>query len=253
MARLCDWCRKPLLDVQTSRRRFCHRACRQAFWRAREVSLMEGRDGQPRRIGYADPPYPELAHYYADQPNYGGEVDHSALIPLLTGYDGWALSTSSKALRALLPLCPPEAEVAAWVKPIGVPRTTRGTHSRWEAVIYVPARRLQPGKPDWLRAMPARLGDSDLIGRKPRAFYLWLFELLGMAPGDGFADLYPGSQMGSRCWRALSLDGSRRVLGDDASLLQLDDATPFYGPAQNLEAQLAAQLPTAAATAGGRR
>jgi hypothetical protein len=176
---------------------------------------MEG-DDTPRRVGYADPPYPDTAErWYGDEDTFLGEVDHRALLGQLVRYDGWALSTSARALRRVLPLCPPEARVAAWVKPIGVPRVTRGPHSRWEPVIYVPARLVQPGKRDWLRAMPARGGDSSLPGRKPVAFYRWLFELLGMAPQDSLADLYPGSKMGSRCWAAVSGSRSRRVLGDD--------------------------------------
>lgn len=215
--RICDWCRRPLATGCHPLTRFCNRRCRQAHWRARAVALMEGGDGKPRRIAYADPPYPELAEQcYGDEPNYHGEVDHAALMGVLAGYDGWALSTSMRALREVLPLAPPEARVAAWVKPIGVSSKTRGPHNRWEPVIYLPARWLQPGKRDWLRATPARGGDSELLGRKPVAFYRWLFGLLGMLPGDHFGDLYPGSQMGSRCWRAINAGGSTsRVLGDD--------------------------------------
>jgi hypothetical protein len=32
------------------------------------------------RLGYADPPYPGLAHLYKDHPDYAGEVDHVVLI-----------------------------------------------------------------------------------------------------------------------------------------------------------------------------
>jgi hypothetical protein len=35
-----------------------------------------------------------------DHPDYGGEVDHAALIERLAAYDGWALSTSAEALGA---------------------------------------------------------------------------------------------------------------------------------------------------------
>ncbi len=182
---------------------------------------MEGADG-PRRIGYADPPYPGMARRcYGDQPNYAGEVDHEALVAHLLTFDGWALSTSAKTLRQVLLLCPPDVGVAAWVKPIGVSSKTRGPHNTWEPVIYRPARLRQPGLRDWIRAMPARGGDSRLLGRKPRRFSLWLFELLGMAPGDAFVDLFPGTEGVSRAWAAASLQASgdevsRRVLGDGA-------------------------------------
>lgn len=47
--------------------------------------------GRPLRLAYADPPYPGKARLYRDHPDYGGEVDHAALIVRLTEYDGWAL------------------------------------------------------------------------------------------------------------------------------------------------------------------
>lgn len=57
---------------------------------------------------------------------------------------------------------------------------------------------------DWLLARPARLGGSDLPGRKPIAFWAWLFDLLGMVPGDTFDDLFPGTGTGARAWAHLS-------------------------------------------------
>ena len=65
-------------------------------------------------LAYADPPYPGNAWLYRDHPDYGGEVDHAALIEQLTGYDGWALSTSAEALPSVLALCPRGVRVAAW-------------------------------------------------------------------------------------------------------------------------------------------
>jgi hypothetical protein len=34
---------------------------------------------------------------------------------------------------------------------------------------------------------------SAVVGMKPPAFCYWLFDLLAVAPGDTFDDLYPGS------------------------------------------------------------
>src|SRR5690606_29922144 len=113
--RRCLWCRGPLEQTQL---RWCSKTCRQTAWRARKLAVIEDLGDTPKRLAYADPPYPGLARrYYGDQPSYAGEVDHAALIAQLVGYDGWALSTSAKALRDVLPLCPPAARVAAWVKP----------------------------------------------------------------------------------------------------------------------------------------
>jgi hypothetical protein len=171
------------------------------------------------RFAYADPPYPGLAaRYYRGEASFKGEVDHSALISSLTAakYAGWALSSSAAALRDVLPLCPPGVRVCAWVKPIGVSSATYGLHSTWEPLIVVGGRALPGGVRDWLRAMPAR-GWGKLPGRKPVAFCAWLFDCLGMLPGDHLVDLFPGTGAVSRAWEELS---SRTSTTPPPSLLQ---------------------------------
>lgn len=190
---------------------FCSRRCRQAAFRLRRRRQLEaGPVVDAGVFAYADPPYPGLAaRYYAGEADFAGEVDHRELVASLVAgeYLGWALSTSSKALREVLPLCPPGARVAAWVKPIGV--RARGLCSTWEPVIVVGGRRDAKGVRDWLRAQPAR-GWGDLPGRKPLAFCAWLFDCLGMVPGDELVDLFPGSGAVGRAWRELSrTPGSR--------------------------------------------
>jgi len=203
--RLCGWCRVvPLTDVRAS---YCSRRCRQTAFRLRRRSTRSDASSTPGCFAYADPPYPGLSSkYYRDESSYAGEVDHAALIASLEAsrYAGWALSTSARALRDVLPLCPPTARVCAWTKPIGVPPRTKGIHSTWEPVIVVGGRQRPPGVRDWLRAMPARLGGDDLMGRKPIAFAAWLFDLLGMAPGDELVDLFPGTGVIGRAWAELS-------------------------------------------------
>lgn len=195
-------------------------------------------------FAYADPPYPGLARrYYRDQPSYAGEVDHAALIASLeaSGYAGWALSTGAYALRDVLPLCPPGARVCAWVKPHGPHPQTYGLHNCWEPLIVVRGRQRRPGKRDWLSALPAR-GGGDLPGRKPIAFCVWLFECLGMQPGDELVDLFPGSGVVSRSWDELSRSAleQRRVQSEDASLLQEPDGSAEYlGDASSTPARCA--------------
>jgi hypothetical protein len=153
-------------------------------------------------MAYADPPYPGLARrYYGDEPTFGGEVDHVALLERLSGYDGWALSTGEFALRDLLPLCPAGVRVCPWVKPVHPSPRTYGLHGAWEALVVVPGRRLRPGTRNWLHAAPARLGGSRLAGRKPLAFVAWLFDVLGLLPGDELEDFFPGSGVVSAAWR----------------------------------------------------
>lgn len=226
----CDWCREVEVSI---RARFCGRKCRQSAFRLRrrigraeavEVDLVPTTPGgsefklpssidrwttqpKPLRFAYADPPYPGMARrFYGDRPEFKGEVDHVALLASLTAgaYAGWALSTSAKALRDLLPLCPPEARVCAWVKPHGAAPATFGLHNVWEPVIVVQGRRLRPGRRDALWAHAAR-GGGELPGRKPIAFCAWLFDALGMLPGDSLDDLFPGTGIVSRSWAEASL------------------------------------------------
>jgi hypothetical protein len=211
---ICAWCGAKLLSATA---RFCSKKCRQTAFRLRKragVATSTGDDdwilpasATVGRFAYADPPYLGLAaKYYRDEPTYAGEVDHAKLIASLrteTTLNGWALSASPGSLATILPLCPRGVRVCAWVKPIGVSRKTWGAHNTWECVIVAGGRPRRPGIRDWLRAMPAR-GGGRLPGRKPLAFCAWLFDLLGMEPGDELLDLFPGTGVVTRAWRELS-------------------------------------------------
>ncbi len=175
--------------------------------------------GPGLRFAYADPPYPGHAWRYADQASYAGEVDHAALVASLVDRQrrgelaGWALSTSAAALAVVLPLAP-TVKVCAWVKPIGV--FGAGVCSRWEPVLVSGGRALHPVR-DWLSAQPAKLAGSDLVGRKPLAFCGWLFDLLGMVPGDELEDLFPGSGVVGQAWASLSAGSRSRWELNDAA------------------------------------
>jgi hypothetical protein len=153
------------------------------------------------------PPYPGKARLYRDHPDYGGEVDHAALLARLAGYDGWALSTSAEALPAPLALCSPGGRVAAWHRGERPTRSPWPLHA-WEPAIYCGGRQLMTG---------ARRADSIVCGvapldtlpgrviwAKPAAVCRWIFDLLGAAPGDRLDDLFPGSGAGGRAWAAFT-------------------------------------------------
>lgn len=249
----CAWCASPLQD---RRARYCGRKCRQSAFRLRrrrDQASTTPAAGPGLRFAYADPPYPgTAARYYGDEPDYAGEVDHGALVASLTAavsdgrIAGWALSTSAKALSDILPLCPPGARVAAWVKPIGVPSSTYGMHNTWEPVIVVGGRKRRPGIRDWLSAQPARHGGT-LPGRKPIAFCAWLFDLLGMVSGDTLYDLFPDTGIVGRAWEELSSRtpatspmGRRQVL-----LSLVDERLPAPGDAAFIEERrVVLDLPT---------
>lgn len=148
------------------------------------------------RLAYADPPYPGRAHLYADHPDYAGEVDHPALIESLAEYDGWALSTSAAALRDLLPLCPEDVRVLAWVK--------NTVTVSWEPVIVRSARKPE-GVRDWIHVEPdayqwREKPDGYVIGQKPAPFCEWMFQWLGATVDDTLDDLFPGSGNVGRAW-----------------------------------------------------
>ena len=167
----------------------------------------------PLRYAYADPPYPGQAkRHYAGVTDVNGvtwegeEVDHAALIEQLrTEYpDGWALSTSSTALREIWNLCP-EARVGVWTKGFAAFKNNRVTYA-WEPVLYVArtgvAENVGHFVRDWVSAMPpVFVGERTSVpGQKPLQFCFWLFDLLGLRPDDEFHDLFPGSGAVTEAW-----------------------------------------------------
>jgi hypothetical protein len=156
------------------------------------------------RFAYADPPYVGQARkHYGDQPSYAGEVDHGELIArLVAGYpDGWALSCSSPSLQQLLALCPSDVRVMAWVKPFCAFKVNVNPAYAWEPVLVWGGRkrsRKQPTVRDWVSAEVTL--KRGVPGAKPDAFAYWLFEVLGMQPGDLLDDLYPGTGAVTRAW-----------------------------------------------------
>jgi hypothetical protein len=155
------------------------------------------------RFAYADPPYiGQAKRHYGDDPRCA-EVDHGELIESLTTYDGWALSLSSPSLKQILAMCPDDVRVMAWVKPFAVFRPNVNPAYAWEPIIVRGCRkrgRTDATVRDWVMAnITMRRGTH---GAKPSAFCNWLFDVLGMDPGDTFDDLYPGSGAVTEAWRA---------------------------------------------------
>lgn len=157
------------------------------------------------RFAYADPPYPGMSQrYYSDHPDFAGEVDHASLVDRLLDEfpDGWALSTSSKTLREVLLLCPPDVRIGAWTKP-APPSSTRRARVAWEPVIFYGGRPRPVDAPlllDWVHAAPPRTLPGQVVGTKPSKFAFWVFDVLGATPIDEMADLFPGSGAIARAW-----------------------------------------------------
>ena len=164
------------------------------------------------RIAYADPPYIGLAKYYPEK----REVDHEKLILELETYDAWALSCHSPSLKIILPMCPQDIRIAAWVKPFASFKPNVNPAYAWEPVIYKPLPRARDVKTirDWVSACITF--KKHMIGAKPPRFCFWLFELLGAREGDEFIDLFPGTGIVSKCW-----NGYRESKGTRQSLWQI--------------------------------
>jgi len=155
------------------------------------------------KFAYADPPYIGQAkrHYDCD------EVDHAELISRLVIEfpDGWALSCSTPSLQQLLPLCPTDVRVAAWVKSFcAFKRGVRPAYA-WEPIIYWRGR--NPGN-GFSHAPPEKNGKQTtpkdfiiepitlkkgLVGAKPEKVCRWILDLLNVQEGDEVVDLYPGT------------------------------------------------------------
>jgi hypothetical protein len=159
-----------------------------------------GDEEQTMKFAYADPPYVGQA-----KKHYGREeVDHVDLIRRLSlNYpDGWALSCSSPSLRLLLPFCPEDVRIAAWVKPFAIFKPGVNPAYAWEPVIFRGGRkrgRTEPTVRDWMSANITL--KKGLSGAKPEAFCLWLLTLLGMEPSDTLDDLFPGTGIVTEAWQ----------------------------------------------------
>lgn len=155
------------------------------------------------KIAYADPPYPGLAHLYADQDSYGGEVDHADLIARLErDYDGWVLHTHVGGLSTVVPLLPKAARILAWVKPFAAFKRNVSLAYAWEPVIVKAARKPVVSKRlvlrDWIDSSCTL--KRGLIGVKPEKVCHWAFECVGARPEDELVDLYPGTGAVTRAW-----------------------------------------------------
>jgi hypothetical protein len=128
---------------------------------------------------------------------------------LVTEYpDGWALSLHSPSLRHILPLCPEDVRIGAWVKPFHVFKKGVRPAYAWEPVIFRGGRNQNHPSPpkggeattprDWVSANI--LLRKGTVGAKPPEFCRWLFDLLGLRPDDEFVDLFPGSGSVGDTW-----------------------------------------------------
>jgi len=155
------------------------------------------------KFAICDPPYIGCAHLYPEKE----EVDHAALIArLIADYpDGWVLCCHPPSIRVLLPLCPDDVRIGAWVKPWAVWKNRTGPVYAWESVLWRGGRkytRQQQQPRDWVtaNALMGQRATGGVPGAKPEAVCFWYFQLLNAAAGDTLDDLYLGSGNVTRAW-----------------------------------------------------
>ena len=160
------------------------------------------------RFCYADPPYLGCGKkLYRDRHEQAAEWDdpetHRRLIERLSDEftDGWALSLHSPSLKVILPMCPDDCRVMAWVKPFAVFKANVTVAYAWEPVIVRGGRkrpRTMPTVRDWVSECITL--QKGCPGAKPKGFCNWLFDVLNMEPQDDFVDLFEGSGGVMRAW-----------------------------------------------------
>jgi hypothetical protein len=160
------------------------------------------------RFAYADPPYLGCGAMYAklhpEAMIWDDPETHRALIGRLCDEypDGWALSSGSKGLRTILPMCPADVRVGAWVKPFCAFMPQVKLAYAWEPVMFRGGRkrtRWEPTMRDWVSEPMAM--KRGFPGAKPEAFCFWVFDVLNMDPDDLLDDLFPGSGAVGRAWQ----------------------------------------------------
>lgn len=158
------------------------------------------------KFAYADPPYLGCGRLYAkhhpearvwDDP----ETHRELITKLVDEYpDGWALSCHTPSLQTLLPMCPDDVRIGAWVKPFHAYKKGVRPAYAWEPLIYRGGRNKKPPVPekggkaitpkDFISANITL--KKGLTGVKPPAFNEWVIALLGYQSGDTLDDLFPG-------------------------------------------------------------
>ena len=160
-----------------------------------------------KRFAYADPPYLGCAKKLYGDPTYDDPAAHQALIDRMCAEfpDGWSMSLSSPTLRTILPMCPSDARVAAWVKPFAAFKVGVNPGYCWEPVIWRGGRTKRSRADDTIRDYHSEVITlrRGVPGAKPPGFVKWIVDLLGadVRRGDTITDLFHGSGAMLGVWR----------------------------------------------------
>jgi hypothetical protein len=148
-----------------------------------------------------------------DKYEHKKEVNHPLLIDWLNReFDGWALSLPVPSLRDILPMCPPEVRVCAWVKPFCSFKPNNPFAYAWEPVLVKSCRnsgRFTTTVRDWVSCNITL--QRGFYGAKPEGFCHWMFDAMGMTPDDEFLDVFPGSGAVTNAFAVWKQDNARLI------------------------------------------
>jgi hypothetical protein len=118
----------------------------------------------------------------------------------------WAMSLSSSSLHTILPMCPKDIRIAAWVKPFAAFKVGVNPAYAWEPVIFRGGRTKRSRAVDTVRDWHSEVITlrRGLPGAKPPGFSKWIADLLGadVRQGDTITDLFPGTGAMLGVWRS---------------------------------------------------
>jgi len=180
-------------------------------------------------VAYADPPYLGCCslykHYHPDGRCWDDLSTHEALIArLVTEFpDGWALSLSTPSLRQVLPLCPPDVRIGAWVKTFAAFKKGVRPCYAWEPVIFRGGRNKNHPPPErgGTQTTPKDFTETfyeadgiaapialkkGLTGAKPEAVCRWVLSLLNVQAHDTVVDVFPGTGVMGRVAAELTME-----------------------------------------------
>ncbi len=157
-------------------------------------------------FAYADPPYLGMGKAMYGDATYDDPSAHQQLINRLCNQypDGWAMSASSPSLRVILPMCPEDVRVAAWVKPFAAFRPNVKPAYAWEPVIFRGGRQRTRKDETWHDWHSENIAmRKGFRGCKPPGFAQWIVRLLNadVTKGDTITDLFHGSGAMLGVWR----------------------------------------------------
>lgn len=158
------------------------------------------------RFAYADPPYLGMGAKMFQRPEWDDPATHAALIERMQSEypDGWAMSCSTPSLRVLLPLCPADVRVAAWVKPFCAFRPNVKPAYGWEPVLFRGGRQRTRKDETWHDWHSENIAmRKGFQGAKPPGFCQWIVRLLNadVRKNDTITDLFHGSGAMLGVWR----------------------------------------------------